>query len=217
METQMQFQKNARVVVADGQQVGSIDRVVLNPETKVVTHIVVHKDTLLKREEKVIPIGLVEETSADQIVLREEAGDLASLPPFEERHLVDTEAGVKRPHPSINSQPSVAGYPGISVSIGPEPDKFNTLIEQNIPSGTVALKAGAKVITVDGKHIGQVERVLAEPPYDHATHLLVSSGMFTKEAKLIPISWVQMIFENEVHLRIKGNSLKGLADVSIDG
>jgi hypothetical protein len=73
------------------------------------------------------------------------------------------------------------------------------------------LKEGAKVITVDGKHVGNVERVLAEVPADRATHLLVSMGIFTKESKLIPINWVEMMSESEVHLRVRKESLEEIA------
>jgi uncharacterized protein YrrD len=39
----MQFTQNANVFTAQGQQVGSLKRVVLDPQTKEVTHIVVEK------------------------------------------------------------------------------------------------------------------------------------------------------------------------------
>ena len=53
MATKVQFQKNATVVAANGQEVGSIERVVLSPESKMVTHIVVRKGSLLNRVDKV--------------------------------------------------------------------------------------------------------------------------------------------------------------------
>ena len=218
METKMQFQKNAKVLAANGQQLGHIERVVMNPETKVVTHIVARKDAFLKkREDKVVPIDLVAGTAIDHIVLNEEAGDLESLSPFEERHLVDTEGDIGKPSSSVNTGPTIYGFPG-GVSIGPASgEKFTTVMEQNIPQGTVALKEGAKVITVEGKHVGNVERVLAEVPADRATHLLVSMGMFTKESKLIPINWVEMMSESEVHLRVRKESLEELADTPAAG
>jgi uncharacterized protein YrrD len=89
-------------------------------------------------------------------------------------------------------------------------------MEQNIPQGTVALKEGAKVITVEGKHVGNVEQVLAELPDERATHLLVSMGMF-KEAKMIPIDWVQMISQDEVRLRVRKESFEELVDTPVAG
>jgi hypothetical protein len=142
---------------------------------------------------------------------------LKSLPPFEERHLVDTEGDIERPHSSTSPDPLIYGVSG-GVSITPSSgEKFNTLIEQNIPQGTVALKEGATVITAEGKHVGRVERVLTEVPADLATHLLISRGLFTKETKLIPINWVKMIYESEVHLRVKKDLIEELTNMPVAG
>jgi uncharacterized protein YrrD len=217
MDTNIQFQKNATVVAASGQQVGSLNRVVVDPNTKVLTDIVVRTGVLFNQEERVVPIELVDETTADLIVLHEDAGDLSTFPPFEERRLIDPEGDIERPQSSGNEVPQIYGYPG-GVFVAPTSgEKFNTMIEQNIPSGTVALKEGAVVITAEGKHVGKVERVLAEAPADRATHLLISTGMFIKETKLVPINWVQTIYESEVHLRVKKDSVEELANTPVAG
>ena len=46
----MQFKENARVITAGGQKVGRIDRVVLDPKSKELTHLVVKKGFLFTRE-----------------------------------------------------------------------------------------------------------------------------------------------------------------------
>jgi uncharacterized protein YrrD len=79
------------------------------------------------------------------------------------------------------------------------------------------MKEGAKVITAEGKNIGSVERVLADPMVDQVTDLLVSRGLFTKEAKLIPIHWVMSMGEDKVHLRVSRESVEDLADVPLAG
>lgn len=215
MESQMQLQKNATVLSADGESIGHIDRVVLNPETKVVTHLVVNKGNLFKSDDKVMPIDLVAETNEAQIVLREEAGTLRSFPPFEERHIVDTEADVEKGSSEPEGPPIVFGAPGVGVTLGPTSgEKFTTQIEQNIPDGTVAMKEGAKVITSEGKRVGNVERVIADAPEERATHLLVSTGLFAKETKMIPITWVKLWGEDEVQLRVQKDAIEELADVN---
>ena len=109
----------------------------------------------------------------------------------------------------------VYGYPVAGMSMIPEVvDLVNTRIEQNIPDGTVAMKEGAKVISAEGKLVGNVEHILAEGPTEQITHLLVSSGIFTKETKLIPITWVNTIDEDEVRLYVKKASVKKLPDTS---
>ncbi len=217
MNTKIQFQKNATVLAANGQQMGSLKRVVVNPDTKVLTDIVVRVGTLFSQDEKVIPIDLIAETTESQVLLRDEAGDQESFPTFEEKYLVDAneyadELPVSEKSPSANF-----GSPDLGMSVArPAPGKqLITQVKQNIPEGTVAMKEGAKVITVEGKHVGNVERVLADPSVDQVTHLLISNGLLVKEMKLIPINWVMRMGKEKVILRVKKASVEELAEASI--
>jgi len=215
MEKTILFQKNASVLAANGKQVGYLERVVLNPETKVVTDIVIRTGTLFNKGAKVVPVELVVETTENQILLRDDAGELEAYPPFEERHLVDVDGDTEQ---KPANTPVIYGYPGSpgTVMVPTSEEQFATRIEQNIPAGTVAMKEGAKVISADGKTVGQVERVLADPSVDQITHLVVSTGMFTKEKKLIPMKWVMSVGEEDVHLRVNKESIEELTDTSID-
>ena len=216
MDTKVQFPKNATVVAANGQEVGSIDRVVLSPESKMVTHIVVRKGALLNKVEKVLPIDLVAETTEDQITLRAEAEDLDAFPPFEEERVVDKKAGLDHAPLYESTSPELLGYPEPNIPVDRAlGEQYVTQIEQNIPEGTVALKEGAQVISAEGQHVGKVERVLADLSLEQVTHLLVSRGMFPRETKLIPMEWVARMEDDEVHLRVDEHSVKELADVSI--
>jgi uncharacterized protein YrrD len=212
MDAKTQFQRNATVLSAQGNPVGLIERVVVNPETNVLTDIVVRTGTLLKQGEKVVPIELVDETADSQIVLREEAGELEGCRPFEERRLIDENPD---PPASTETEPAViVGYPTLGAPLTTPPnDHIATRIEQNIPVGTVAMKEGAKVVTAEGKHVGNVERVLVDPSVDQITHLLVSKGLLLKEAKLIPIVWVMALGEDKVHLRVKKDAIESLQPV----
>jgi uncharacterized protein YrrD len=199
MERIMLLQKNASVIGADGEQVGSLERVVLNPESKMITDIVVRTGTIFKQAEKVVPVGDIVETDENQVVLNHAAEELESFPPLEERHVVETE---QRP-PVISGAPGLYG-PAVVPSAG---EKFFTQTEQNIPDGTVAMKEGAKVITADGKHVGNVERVLADASVDQVTNLEISKGLFSKEWRLIPMKWVKTIDEDEIHLRVNEDAI----------
>jgi uncharacterized protein YrrD len=219
MDTKMQFQQNADVLAANGKRIGQIERVVLNPETRAITHIVVRKTSLFKKKEKVVPIDLVATTAEDQIALRDSAGDLESLPAFEEQHLIGADDNAQSSEFASASRPSVpppAIYGPVLAGMSPRPapagERFVIQTEQNIPAGTVAMKEGAKVMTAEGKHVGNVERVLADVAADRATYLLVSTGLLTREKKLIPITWVSTLAEDEVHLRVKRDSVEQLAD-----
>lgn len=216
MDKKILFQKNANVNSAKGEQVGSLERVVLNPETKVVTHIVIRAGAFFNKEARVVPVDLVAETTENQIILRDEAGVLDAFPPFEERHLIDAD-GDSEQNPADAPQ-VIYGAPGFGPMMVQAPgQQVVTQVEQNIPQGTVAMKEGAKVLAAEGEHVGNVERVLADPSVDQVTHLLISRGLFMKENKLIPIKWVMSLGEETVRLRVKKTSVEELDTIPIAG
>jgi uncharacterized protein YrrD len=214
MIAKIQLQRGASVLTAEGEQVGTLERVVVNPAHNVLTDIVVRTGGLLNSSEKVVPLGFVAETSEAQVLLREEAGDLETMPPFEEERLVEghTRSTEGEQPPLVVGYP-VAGAPVVQASF----DEPTTRVEQNIPEGTVAVKEGAKVLTAEGKHVGNIERVLADPSAEEVTHLLISSGLLSKEMKLIPKKWISSWGEEKVHLRVKRDTVERLAETPLVG
>jgi len=212
------FQKNASVVTAKGKKIGSLERVVLNPATKVVTDIVVRTNgRLFTKADKVVPIHLVDQTTASEIVLEDQAGELQYFPYFEESHMVEVN-GSEHNNQTKTEGPLVYGYPQVGAMFAASPnDQVITETEQNIPEGTVAMKEGAKVITAEGKHVGNVERVLADPSIEQVTHMIISTGMLVKDEKLIPIRWVSRIGENEIHLKVDKKSVEESDTAPIPG
>jgi len=217
MEKVILFQKNANVVTASGKQLGTLERVVVNPESKVVTDIVILGGALFNKENRVVPISMVAETTEDEIVLRGEPEDLQAFPPFEEQRILE-EDHVERSDTDVVVPPIIYGLPGVGMGSVILPatteEKFATTIEQNIPEGTVAVKEGAKVFTADDKQIGIVERVLADPSIEQVTHLLIEQGLLIREHKLIPITWVLRFGEDAVHLRVKEDATASLKSTS---
>lgn len=206
----MQFQENAAVISADGQEIGRIDRVVLNPQTKTVTHLVIRPGFFT--EDKLLPVQLVAVTSRERVMLLEKATDLQDLPLFEEIHFIpaedtDPDANLVRPfYWSPRLTTGKWGYLGYPLPVEEtEPRKTETT--RNIPDNTVALKGGATVISADGQQVGNVERILTQPQGDRATHFVVSQGWLFKERRVIPISWISTIDEEEVRLFVSADRL----------
>lgn len=207
----MQFKNGAGVYTFDGQNVGHIDRVVLNPNTKEVTHLVVRKGFLFT-EDKIVPLHVIESAIEERVALREDAGNLDGLPPFEETHYIPLDKDDLRSsaYPigtaaALYWYPPRGGsisYPGSSGYARPFPRRTKTETEQNIPEDTVALKEGSRVISTDSQHVGNVVRVFTEPQDNQVTHLLISDGFIFKVKKLIPVSWISEIQEDEIFLGV---------------
>lgn len=207
----MQFEQGADVYTAKGNKVGEIDRVVIDPKTHTVTHVVVQKGFLFTVD-KVVPVSLIGPAIEDRVTLRENAGDLEALPDFEETdYVLSSEDKLFWYPPTRSMWWHTGGYLGFTGSFYPIPP-YVAETERNIPEGTVALKDGAKVISSDDEHVGNVETILTDPQENRATHLVISRGLLSKEKKLIPTSWVAIVMSNEIHLAVDAQLIEALRE-----
>jgi uncharacterized protein YrrD len=237
----MNLKKDAKIRAADGDAIGNLNRFVVNPKTKRVSHIVFEHGTLSKTEH-VIPIELVERVDDDGIHLRDIPQKPEDLPLFEEdKYLLTNERGVLEE--GVVSDTTVYSYyhyppaPYGTSSVRDTGDGLHTYhqtdqkprVERshsreghkppvtkseklNIPEDAVALKEGAKVISSDQKHVGDVEKLLMDPQTDTATHLLITKGLLNREKKLVPVDWIDQILEDEVSLVIQEDFIDNLPD-----
>jgi uncharacterized protein YrrD len=226
----VELAKGKEIYTEDGEKVGSIERVVLDPQTKEVTHVVVEKGFLF-RESKVVPISMLGPETQDGITLRdgEFVEDLAT---FREVEYIPAgletektkERGEKAPSEKATEYPAqfapryywyppvgVGWWRGLGTAAYVEPEYVRT-VELNIPEGTVALEAGAAVISSDDKHVGDVEEILTDPQENRATHFVISTGLLLKERKLVPTQWVSTMLEREVYLSVSSDLIEGLPE-----
>jgi uncharacterized protein YrrD len=217
-DLKMELKEGTSVFTASGEEVGKINRFVLNPTTNEVTHIVVQKGWLLP-EDKVVPLQMVNASTEDRVVLNEDIGDFDELPPFEETHYVeltedDTSLAERPPYrsaPAYYLYPPAGyiGYPTYGLGYYGWPPVETV---QNIPGNTVPLKEGSNVISSDDEHVGDVERLFVDPDSNRATHFLVSQGLLFKEQKLVPADWVRSVEEDKVRLAVPSRLLERLPD-----
>jgi uncharacterized protein YrrD len=211
----MHFEQGAQVFTADGERVGTIDRIVIEPDTREVTHLVIQKGFLFTKD-KVIPISLVKSAVEDRVTLHENAGSLEEFPDFQESHYISTEVGHLPRHATRERIKTVYWYPPIGGIDGYVYNMQNDVVEtKNIPEETVAIAEGANVISNDGEHVGEVERIFTDTPDERVTHLLISEGIFLKKKKLIPTRWVTNVFEHEIHISVDSDLVEQLPEYQI--
>jgi uncharacterized protein YrrD len=215
----MQFKENAVVLTSSGQKVGRIDRVVINPKSHEVTHFVVKKG-LLFTEDKVIAIDDVDSATEERVLLKKGRQDPDDFPDFEETQYVPVKedrtaegqsSGGRDPLAWYYPLPGGAwwrarnfDYPGM-----PKPS-YVRKTDTNIPEGTVALEEGAKVLSADGEHVGDIERVYADDEEQRVTHLVISQGLVSKSRRLIPSMWVDSVSEEIVRLSVGERFIEAL-------
>ncbi len=214
----LQLKAGTGVFTPDGRRVGDIDRIVLDPTTDEVTHVIIKKGWLLP-EDKVLPMSMVSTATADRVVLKDDAPDFDRLPTFESKHFIEAESDSKDDaHFRVGWQPSYYWYPPLGYlgypAYGLDPNAWPPVAtERNIPDYTVALREGNQVIASDGKHLGHIERLFLEEDSDKVTHLLVVYGLLP-ERKLIPVGWVKSVEEARVVLSVPSGIVKGLRPYS---
>lgn len=212
----MKLKKGADVFNAEGEKLGTLQRVVIDPETKAVTHIVIEKGWLFSTN-KVVAIGELDPQSEDKLVVTGPHDDPDEFPAFEESHYVNLD---QNDHPDVDVD-SVYWYPPANLAwwrtgaayMGyyPPIPAYAVRTNQNIPEGTVALEEGAKVLSKDDKHIGSIEQVIIDPEENRATHFVIHGGLFA-ERKLLPVVWISHIEEKEVHLSVSSGLLERLPE-----
>jgi uncharacterized protein YrrD len=214
MEVAMEFRQNADIQASGGTKLGSLDRVVLDPHTKEVIAIVVRKGPALS-EDKIVPLDLIASADEKRVRLRQDAGSLAALPAYEEKHfvVVDEHELIRElgsPGLPLYWYPPYLGPTASGLSPGYSRPAYALHTDENIPAGTVALHAGARVVDQAGETVGSVEKVLTDPQANRATHFVISRGLLLKERKLVPTTWVEGVGEETVRLAVRSPQVEQL-------
>jgi hypothetical protein len=79
------------VVGRDGDEAGTLDRVLVDPDRREVIHLMVRPPGT--SEDVLVPLSLVQGNSADRLLLRAAAGDLANMPRYDEGRTSSPPAG----------------------------------------------------------------------------------------------------------------------------
>jgi uncharacterized protein YrrD len=216
MKADMEFKQGVGVFTAKGDKMGTIERVVVDPATKEVSHVIVQPG-LWFTEDKVVPVDLIARATEERITLIEDAGDLNAMPRFEETRYVPAilareQSAPNRPQPLYYVPPVGSRWSDLAGQIRRDEGRprYVRRTERNIPEGAVALQEGTQVISADGKRVGDVEDVFVDEKDDSITHLLISRGFLFKEERFIPVSWIDGIWEDAVHLSVESPLLAEL-------
>jgi uncharacterized protein YrrD len=66
------------------------------------------------------------------------------------------------------------------------------------------------VISADGNHVGDIERLYTDSEKHRVTHLLISRGFLLHELKRVPAFWIKSLEADEVHLSVDAALLERL-------
>ncbi len=202
----MQLSYGSSVVTVDGENLGSLKELVVDPRHRIVTHLVVQRGLFFSHD-RLISVEHVSHADENQIELAVDARTLdEASAEFDREQYLDLEDEEFRNRYGVGGaiwRRPVGEFTGAGLNsivppgIGPIPPEP----EVAIPSDEVGLRHGAQVSTVDQVDIGVVKELITDD-HDRITHLVIDEGNLFTESKLIPIDWVRGIKENQVVLGV---------------
>ena len=162
----------AGVSCADG-DCGRLHRIILDPATRELTHLVVGPDAHAAR---LVPVSLVGRAGADMIVLTCTTSGFDLLEPAEATEMVAPTAPAGGEQ--ITGTGALGGYR--------PPAKPEMVTYDRVPAGEVQLCRGERLHAADGD-IGRIKGLLAAPDH-HVTHILLDEGhLWNRKEVAVPI------------------------------
>lgn len=194
----MKYPLNVDVHCTDGRY-GRSSRIILNPTTEKITHIVV-KQQKAPHSEYLVPVRWIKETTPELILLAHAKEEMANLEPFNQTDFVQRDVPHYAKDPKL-----VLLWPYVVPTKKIFSQKFN-----QVPPGQLAVRRGAKVKATDGS-VGQVDEFVVHPESGYITHLVLREGLpWDKKHVTIPISEIIRIEENTVYLKLNKAEVKDL-------
>jgi len=154
----MEIPFNAQVECTDG-VCGRSEYVLINPVIDQVTHLVVQEDSS-PNTEYIVPVDIVSATIADTIRLRCSKAELEKMDPFIKTKFIEE----KVPSGHITYEGAMRGM-GSSYYlpyVTSEKTVYESVKNQQIPPGELAVRRGTRVKATDG-YVGKIDEFVVIP------------------------------------------------------
>jgi sporulation protein YlmC with PRC-barrel domain len=195
MDEETEFAMGATASCADGPG-GKVSRVIIDPATETVTHLVIQPKHRLGVG-RLVPLDLVD-TTAGGIRLRCTVEEFGELEPAQETELIDDfTAGL--------------GLGGVDAPMGII-SPVQTMVQDVVPLGEADVDRGDPVFALDGE-IGRVQGLMVDPDHHRVTHVLLEEGHLWGRKKVsIPASAVTGV-ANGIRLSLTKKQVEDLPPV----
>ncbi len=201
----MEIPLNAKVACNDG-ICGRSVFILINPVLDEITHLVVRETSSVS--DRIIPVDVIEDTTADTIHLRCSKAEFNNMEPFITTEYVEEKVPDRFYNYGSGSYGAGSYYylpyvtPDITVHVPIE--------QRQIPPEEMAIRRGENVEAADGL-VGHVDEFVVEPKNCHITHLVMREGhLWGQKDVIIPISEVGDIRDNTVFLKLNKQQVEDL-------
>jgi sporulation protein YlmC with PRC-barrel domain len=209
MSDTVQFTIGAKTSCSDGTRC-EITRVIVNPVTESITHLVIEPGHRRSRG-RLVPLALVD-ASSGEVRLRCTEEEFEKLDPAEETRFLPGGSGYQ------GFGPGQVGYwPYYNLGVGGGMgggDIAQTVTFDSVPPGEVDVQRGDPVEATDGD-IGRVQGLVIDRDNGHVTHVLLQEGhLWGRKEVAIPISSVVSTSDG-IRLRISKQEVQDLPSVDV--
>jgi uncharacterized protein YrrD len=197
----MDIREGTKVFTHQGEAVGEVDRIVVDPMARRVRDLVL-KEGVLIRHDRVLPLDRIATVTPDGIVL--DAGvDVEDLEEFEEiRYLPyqpgEVEGSWKIVHHAGVYPPLTVPTPGAWLAYERPPRQE---VIRNVPPGSVALDRGTRVVSTDGHTLGKLDEVITDAKGE-LTHIVVRKGWLRRTRRAYPSAWITDDTDSTIRLGV---------------
>jgi uncharacterized protein YrrD len=206
----MRVEVGARVWTTDGKDVGTIDRLIVDPSNNEIKAAVIRKGMILPRDVEV-PLSTIEPGPDGSVQLTYTADQVDQLPEFSEGNYTAPPAGY------VHS----AGYPmgGIYWPLGygyfgapplavteaaggsaVSREVRQALRRQDLENAIIG--EGSNVVDRVGEKVGEVARLVFDPDDNGLTSFVVRKGFIFTEEKELPASVITSVDNGVIYLRV---------------
>jgi sporulation protein YlmC with PRC-barrel domain len=197
----------AKVECADG-PCGESSTIILNPTTREVSHFVVQDKSFPDRDQRLVPVDQVVETSRSLIRLRCTRAELAGMDHFFDSHYTATQ---KEPAIDWSVDYTTRSVPRATLT----GRRYAEETVEHIPPGELAVGRGTRVEATDG-HVGHVAELVVDPSSGHISHLVLEKGhLWGKKEVTLPVSAIDFGGEDAVYLKLDRKAIEQLPAVPV--
>lgn len=215
----MRIELGAKVTTADGKEIGTIDKLVLDPESADIHSIVAHKGLFHRDVE--IPIDAIVGQQDGAIRIRYTRDQLDDLPRF-------FEGSYTTPPPERSTEfMSGYGYPSGSLlwpsrwsgPISGEPYGHNVTgpVEDEVAAmhraqdlGNAVIAEGSDVRSREGEKVGEVHQMVFDPTTGQPAALVIRKGFLFHEDVEVPAGLISSVDDGVVYLDARHDELERL-------
>jgi hypothetical protein len=193
-DTRVDIPIHADVICIDG-DAGTSKALIVDPVQRRLTQVVV-REHRLAGSERLVPFGLVDETSEDVIWLSCTRDELHGLDDFIEAHFVDVTYATPTVGPPYEWSKPVP-----------------MVVSERIPKGELVLRRRSAVEASDGS-VGHVQSLVADTTDDHITHVVLRTHRFlSRQEVAVPETDVERFLPDHVFLRLSRRDVESLPHV----